>query len=110
MLESEVVLGPYVVISTLRHVSQNGSVRFGGSISGLVRIGCGSWVAAHASVKCGVSVGKGNLIAANAAVTASTPDGVVVGGVPAKVIGKHEDGRACFEHRQDFVARYVNPQ
>ena len=30
-LQDEVVLGPYVVISTLQHVFKDGSVRFGGS-------------------------------------------------------------------------------
>jgi len=93
-LESEVILGPYVVISTMQHVFNNGSVRFGGSISAPVRIGRGSWLAAHVAVKCGVSVGKGSLVAANAMVASDIPDGVVVGGVPAKVIGLNRDGEA----------------
>lgn len=102
VLEDEVVLGPYVVISTLQHVFQKGSVRFGGGISGPVRIGRGSWLAAHVSVKCGVTVGKGNLVAANAAVKSDTPDGVIVGGVPAKIVGENHDGKADFFSRADM--------
>lgn len=101
-LEDEVILGPYVVISTLQHVFKNGSARFGGSISGSVKIGRGSWLAAHVAVKCGVTIGKGSLVAANAAVTGDIPDGVIVGGVPAKVIGPNVDGTPSFFRREDL--------
>lgn len=98
-LESEVILGPYVVISTLQHVFKAGSVRFGGSLGRPVRVGRGSWLAAHASVKCGTTIGQGTLVAANAAVADDVPDGVVAGGVPAKVIGRNRDGDAEFFQR-----------
>lgn len=103
-LESEVILGPNVVISTLQHVFKDGSARFGGSISDPVRIGRGSWLAAHVAVKCGVTIGKGNLVAANAAVVSDTPDGAVVGGVPAKVIGENRDGEATLFRREDLAS------
>lgn len=102
-LEDEVVFGPYVVISTLQHVFKNGSVRFGGSVYASVRIGRGSWLAAHVAVKCGVTIGQGVLIAANAAVASDIPDGVVAGGVPAKVIGPNADGKATFFRREDLA-------
>lgn len=101
-LEDEVVLGPYVVISTLQHVFKNGSVRFGGSTAAPVTIGRGSWLAAHVSVTCGTRVGQGNLVAANACVTKDTPDHVVIGGVPARVIGENVDGEAEFMSRRDL--------
>lgn len=104
-LESEVILGPYVVISTLQQVFKNGSVRFGGSISRPVRIGCGSWLAAHVAVKCGVSVGKGSLVAANAMVASDIPGGVVVGGVPATIIGPNRDGEAELFNRRGAASR-----
>lgn len=104
-LEDEVVLGPYVVISTLQHVFKNGSVRFGGSIARPVSIGRGSWLAAHVSVKCGVTIGRGNLVAANSCVVKDTPDGVIVGGVPAKVIGPNKDGEAEFFRREELLSR-----
>ena len=98
-VEDEVSLAPYVVISTLQHVFKDGSVHKGGSIARPVTIGRGSWLAAHVSVKCGVRIGKGNLVAANACVVKDTPDNVVVGGVPAKVIGPNQDGEAEFYSR-----------
>jgi acetyltransferase-like isoleucine patch superfamily enzyme len=105
-LEDEVVLGPYVVISTTQHVFRNGSVRFGGGIARPVTVRRGSWVGAHVSVKCGVTIGQGNLIAANAFVARDTPDGVIVGGVPAEIIRANADRAAEFFTRQDLERRH----
>ena len=69
----------------------------------------GSWLAAHVSVKCGVRIGRGNLVAANACVVKDTPDGVVVGGVPAKVIGPNEDGEAEFQSRAELESGAARP-
>jgi acetyltransferase-like isoleucine patch superfamily enzyme len=101
-IEDEVSIAPYVVISTLQHVFKNGSVHGGGSVARPVTVGKGTWLAAHVSVKCGVRIGKGNLVAANACVVKDTPDNVVVGGVPAKVIGPNEDGEAEFQTRAEL--------
>ena len=101
-LEDEVMVWQYSVISTLQHVFKDGSGRFGGSISGPVKIGRGSWLGAHVAVKCGVTIGRGTLIAANAAVTKDIPDGVIAGGVPAKMIGPNVDREASFFRRKDF--------
>ncbi len=101
-LEDEVVISPYVVISTVQHVFKNGSVRHGGSIGRPVRIKRGTWLAAHATVKCGVTIGAGNLVGANAAVVSDTPDHVIVGGVPAKTIRPNADGDADFHTRREL--------
>jgi acetyltransferase-like isoleucine patch superfamily enzyme len=85
-IEDEVVIAPYVVISSLQHSFKNGSVRFAKSYKASVKIGKGSWLASHVSIKCGVSIGKGNLIAANAFVSNDTDDFKILGGVPARVI------------------------
>jgi acetyltransferase-like isoleucine patch superfamily enzyme len=102
-LEDEVVISPYVVISTLQHVFKGGSVRNGGSVAGQVKVGRGSWLAAHAAIKCGVTVGRGTLVAANACVVEDTPENVIVGGVPAKVIGNTSDGVADFHTRDEYA-------
>lgn len=101
-LEDEVVIAPYVVISTLQHVFRDGSVRFGGSKAAPVTIGKGTWLAAHASVKCGINIGSGNLIAANSMVINDTPDNKIVGGVPAKVIKDNENGEPDFYTRKEL--------
>ena len=100
-VEDEVVLGPYVVISTTQHVFRNGSVRFGGNIARPVVIGRGTWIGAHTSVKCGTKIGQGSLIAANAFVSRDLPDGVIAGGVPAEIIKPNEDGEAEFRALAD---------
>lgn len=102
VLEDEVVIGPYVVISTLQHTFKDGSVRRGGSIARPVRVGRGTWLAAHSTVKCGTAIGAGNLVASNSAVVKDTPDGVVVGGVPAKVIKPNADREPEFFTRSEF--------
>lgn len=101
-LADEVVLGPYVVISTAQHVFKAGSVRFAGSIVRPIAIGRGSWLAAHAVVKCGVRIGAGCLVAANSVVTKDVPDQSIVGGVPAKVIGSVRDEAADIYRRDDL--------
>lgn len=99
----EVVLGPYVVISTLQHLFKDGSVRFGGSKAEPVRIGKGTWLASHTTVKCGVTVGSGCIVASNASVTTNVADNTIVGGVPAEVIGSNRDSEAELFSRQDYL-------
>jgi acetyltransferase-like isoleucine patch superfamily enzyme len=90
-IDDQVILGPYVVISTAQYQFKDQSFRLGESISSPVSIGRGSWLGAHVSVKCGVKIGPGNLIAGNACVVKDTPANVMVGGVPAIIIRSQED-------------------
>lgn len=90
-LEDEVVFAPYVVISSSVHGFKNGSVRFGGAHPAPVKIGKGSWLAAHSTIRAGVSVGQGVIVGANAVVTKDTDNHVIVGGVPAKAIKQRLD-------------------
>lgn len=46
------------------------------------------WIGANVSITCGVTIGKGAIIAANAVVTHDVPPGCIYGGVPAKLIKK----------------------
>ena len=105
-IEDEVVIAPYVIISTMQHQFKNYSVRFAPSIKGEVLIGKGSWIAGHASIKCGVKVGQGNLIAANSFVASDTDDNYIYGGVPAKKIKKlenMEDDSESFYSRSEIL-------
>jgi maltose O-acetyltransferase len=81
------MLGPFVAMVSANHTFVNGSARFGPPSPGPIRIGAGSWIAAHASVMAGVTVGRSCLVAAGAVVTRSIPDHAIVGGVPARLIG-----------------------
>lgn len=50
------------------------------------------WLGARVTVLPGVTIAKGSNVAAGAVVTADVPPNVVVGGIPAKIIHKHEAG------------------
>jgi maltose O-acetyltransferase len=91
VIEDEVKISPYVVVDTCVHSFINNSVALGGSIAEPVRIGRGSWLAAHVVVRAGVSIGSGVLVAGNAAVVEDVPDNVMVGGVPSVIIGPRKD-------------------
>lgn len=47
-----------------------------------------AWIASRATILPGVHIGKGAVVAAGAVVTKDVPPMTIVGGVPAKVIGK----------------------
>jgi acetyltransferase-like isoleucine patch superfamily enzyme len=99
VFEDQVLIGPFATISSLTHVYKNGSFRFGGAKAKPVRIGKGSWLAAHVSVAAGVCIGEGCLIGANSAVVKDVPNGMMAGGVPAKVICE------CQEQDADLYTR-----
>lgn len=91
LIEDEVEISPYVVIDTCIHNFKDNSVRKGGSLVAPIKIGRGSWIASHAVIKAGVTIGSGVIIAGNAAVVKDVPDNVMVGGVPAKIIGPRKN-------------------
>jgi maltose O-acetyltransferase len=85
-IEDEVRLGPYVVLATGHRAREHGSYRFGASKLARIRLCHGCWVAAHATVTKGVTVGSGALVACNSVATRDVPEFTVAGGVPARVI------------------------
>ncbi len=86
VVEDEVQLGPYSVLVTGDHTLKDGSYRHGPSSLAPIHLRHGSWVAAHAVVTKGVTLGRGALIAANSVATRNIPDFVIVAGVPARII------------------------
>lgn len=56
-----------------------------------IHIGKNVWIGAHATILPGIHIGDGAIIAAGAVVTTDVPKGVVVGGVPAKIIKQISD-------------------
>ena len=93
ILEDEVLIGNFVSITASNHLIKGDSFRFGGYDAKTVKIGRGTWLGAHSSITAGVEIGKSCLVAAGAVVTKSFDDGKIIGGVPAREIGKVDSYR-----------------
>ncbi len=87
VLENEVMTGPFVAMVSSNHTFVDGSARFGPPSPARIVIGAGTWIAARVTITAGVRVGHSCLLAAGAVVCKDVPDGMCVGGVPAKLIG-----------------------
>lgn len=78
---SRVMMGPRVMLLTANHdlVTRE-------TVAAPVVIEDDVWLGAGATVLPGVTVGRGSVVAAGAVVARDVPAGMLVGGVPAKVI------------------------
>lgn len=89
---NDVMMGPEVVIYTSNHQHSISSEPFWkqGSSTLEVTIGNNVWIGRRAMFMAGSSVGDNVVVAAGAVVTKQFGDGVIIGGVPAKIIGRIE--------------------
>lgn len=85
VVEDDVRIAHFVSLKCSTHeISFNETGSIAGDSRFLdIRIGEGSWLCAGSIVLPGVTVGKRNVVAAGAVVIKDTPDGVLMGGVPA---------------------------
>lgn len=74
-----------VFIFTAQHDPQDPKYSY---VKKRVEIGSNSWLASRCMVLPGVRVGQGAVVSAGAVVTRDVPPYTIVGGVPAKIIGK----------------------
>src|SRR5258708_29007271 len=88
IIEDGVQRGPYSVLVTGNHTLKDGSYRHGPSTLAQIVVRQGSWVAAHAVVTKGVTIGRGSLLAANSVATRNIPDFVIAAGVARPVLKK----------------------
>jgi acetyltransferase-like isoleucine patch superfamily enzyme len=84
------ITGQYLSIHPQNHVftSPDVPVRLQGTTAQGVRIGEDCWIGAKVTILDGVTIGAGSIIAAGAVVTQSFPERSIIGGVPARVIGR----------------------
>jgi acetyltransferase-like isoleucine patch superfamily enzyme len=87
-----VMIGPNVVLRSNDHVFERTDVPIDdqGMTDGTITIGNDVWIASNAVVLQNVSIGDGAVIAAGAVVTKDVPPYTIVGGVPARTIGKRQ--------------------
>ncbi len=91
-IEDDVWIGPYCSLPSGNHLYDPNTKWFSKRTSSddetqRIVIGRGSWLASGVTVTGGVTIGKVNLICANAVVTKDTPDYAIMAGTPAKVVG-----------------------
>jgi len=83
-------IGPSVIIVSSNHIFKNKSIPIvdQGIELKKVIIEDDVWIGANVSVMAGVTIGKGAVVAAGAVVNKNVSSYTIVGGVPAKEIGK----------------------
>lgn len=93
---ANVNIGGHVQIFTMEHDPDSDTFAATG---GEVRIGDLAYVGSRATILPGVVIGRGAVVAAGAVVTKDVGEGLIVGGVPAKVIRKRE---SALKYRLDY--------
>jgi acetyltransferase-like isoleucine patch superfamily enzyme len=87
-----VMIGPFVMLNSGSHNYENPNqiIRDQGHKLLPIIIENDVWIGGHVCVLPGVSIGEGAIVAANAVVTKNVEKYTIVGGIPAKFIGKRE--------------------
>ena len=82
------LIGPNVVMRTASHrySDHTKTIASQGHICGDIIVGRNDWIGANVFIKGGVSIGNDCVVGAGSVVTKSFGDGLVIGGVPAKII------------------------
>jgi acetyltransferase-like isoleucine patch superfamily enzyme len=91
----DIMTGPYVYITDQNHTYEDPDQPIGRQwpVESAVEIGSGSWLGANVVILPGTTLGRNTVVAAGAVVSGTFPDHVVLAGVPAKVVRRHEAGR-----------------
>jgi acetyltransferase-like isoleucine patch superfamily enzyme len=94
VLGDNLLMGPGVAIFSANHGMVKGQpMTFQERKEASVVIGDDVWLGAHSVITAGTTIANGVVVAAGAVVTRSiTREGVIVGGVPAKIIGERPAG------------------
>ena len=85
-LEDDALIGPNVTLATVNH-RRNPAERRHLDLAPIV-IKRRAWVGANATITPGVTIGENAIVAAGAVVTKDVAANTIVGGIPARVIGR----------------------
>jgi maltose O-acetyltransferase len=89
LIEDEVMFGPNVVAVNGNHALYNSSYRFNSGQHAPIKIGFGSWIAANSVITTGAELPASSVLAANSVLNkAFFEKGTIIGGLPARKIGK----------------------
>jgi len=90
-VEDGVFIGPHACFTNDRHpaaVDDDGELLTEAGWELVeTRVGARASIGANATIVCGVTIGEGAMVAAGSVVTRDVPAGMLVAGVPARVIG-----------------------
>lgn len=85
-LEDDALIGPNVTLATVNH-RRNPAERRHLDLAPIV-IKRRAWVGANATITPGVTIGENAIVAAGAVVTKDVAANTIIGGIPARVIGR----------------------
>jgi len=91
VIEDEVMLGPYCILSPTDHTRENGSFRFGSPTEGRICLRKGSWVGTHSTIVSGGILGQGSVLGANSVLNFETDDHSLYAGTPARILKRLTD-------------------
>lgn len=97
-IEEGAVIGYGAIIWTLNH--DYNDIHFCGK-GAPVTIGRRAWVCSNSIIMPGITIGEGAVVASGAVVTHDVEPYTIVGGVPAKVIGKRAEKEYDYLYRAD---------
>jgi maltose O-acetyltransferase len=89
---ADTMLAPECMLITRNHVFDDyaTSISNQGFKTAPIVIGSDVWLGFRSIILPGVTIGNGSVVAAGAVVTKDVPAGSIVGGVPAKIIGRRQ--------------------
>ena len=67
-----------------------------------VTIGAFAWICSRSIILPGITIGEGAVVASGAIVTKDVEPWTIVGGIPAKAIGKREQKDYCYGYNADM--------